>query len=63
MDVVGLADVVDTVVAVVVVVLVVVVGFFIGNIGNVGPSDVVSAGNFIPVMALCFCCAPNLPNF
>jgi len=62
MDVVGLADVVDTVV-IVVVVVVVVVGFSIGNIGNVGPSDVVSTGNFIPVMALCFCCAPNLPNF
>jgi len=59
MDVVGLADVVDTVV----VVVVVVVGFSIGNIGNVGPSDVVSTGNCIPVMALCFCCAPNLPNF
>ena len=58
MVVLGLEDVVDTVV-----VVVVVVGFSSGNIGNVGPSGVVSSGNSIPVMALCFCSIPKRPNF
>jgi hypothetical protein len=62
----GLADVVVVVVLVLVVVLAVVLVLvllvgFVGNIGNVGPSDVVSSGNSIPVMAPCFC-DPNRPN-
>ena len=48
------------VVVVAVVVMVVVVGVSTGN--STVLLTVVSTGNSIPVMAFCFCGAPNLPN-
>ena len=65
-SIVGLVDVTGEVVIVVVVVVlavvvVVVVVLVVGN--SIEVSVVVSTGNSIPVMALCFCSTPNRPNF